>query len=117
MNRRGQSLVETTLVLTAFLVVLLGVVDIGQMLIARQALAERVRNAVRWGAMNAYDAEAIRNLVLYGRAAPIPGDAPFGGMQNSDVVVGNPGCPGPDCRVTVAVGDRGVAMSGVVELP
>ena len=48
--RRGQSLVEATLVLLVFFALLLGVIDCGQILFAHQALVERVRSAVRWGA-------------------------------------------------------------------
>ena len=48
-NRRGQSLVESTLVLLVFLSLLLGVIDCGQVLFAHQALMDRVRGAVRWG--------------------------------------------------------------------
>jgi Flp pilus assembly protein TadG len=49
--KRGQSLVEATLVLLVFLAMLLGVIDCGQILYAHQALVERVRIAARWGAM------------------------------------------------------------------
>ena len=68
--RRGQSLVETTLILAAFMAMILGMVSVGQMLFVRQALAERAQEAARWGAVNPYDAPAIRNLVLYGTATP-----------------------------------------------
>ena len=111
MRRRrshGQSLVETTLILTAFMGLLVGMIDVGQMLFAREALAERVRDATRWGAMNPFDAAAIRNMVLYGTASPAEGAAPFVGLAEPDVVVSNPGCPGVDCRVTVAIPGHGI---------
>ena len=68
MNReRGQSLVESTLVLIVFFAMLLGVVDCGQVLFSHQALVERVTEAVRWGSVHPYDGsgDQIANLVLY----------------------------------------------------
>jgi hypothetical protein len=65
--RRGQSLVEATLVLLVFLAMLLGVIDCGQILYAHQVLVERVRIAARWGTMHPFDGtgEQVANLVLY----------------------------------------------------
>jgi hypothetical protein len=66
-SRKGQSLVEGTLVLLVFFVLLFGVIDIGQVLVAHQSLVERVRSAVRWGVVRPWDGtgEQIANLVLY----------------------------------------------------
>ena len=111
--RKGQSLVETTLVMAAFMGLLLGVVDLGQMLVMRQSLVDRVRTAARWGSMHTYDPEAIRNVVLYGATAP--GGSGFAGLQAADVSVSNPGCPGPACRVEIRIAGRGVQMSEPIE--
>ena len=111
--RKGQSLVETALVLAAFMGLLLGVVDLGQMLIMRQSLLDRVRTASRWGSMHTYDPGAIRNMVLYGTT--IPGGAGFAGMQAADITVSNPGCPGPACRVEIKIAGRGVQTSELME--
>ena len=105
---RGQSLVETTFILTAFMGLLLGIIGVGQMLFTRQALAERVHDAARWGAIHPFDAAAIRNVVLYGTASPTGSATPFVGLAEPDVVVANPGCPGADCRVTVAIPGHGI---------
>jgi TadE-like protein len=113
--RRGQSLVETTLILAAFMAMILGMVSVGQMLFVRQALAERSQEAARWGAVNTYDAPAIRNLVLYGTATPSDGALPFAGLAASEVVVGNPGCPGVECRVSVAIPGHGIQSTEPVE--
>lgn len=112
---RGQSLVETTLILAAFMGLLLGMAGVGQMLFVRQTLGERVHDAARWGAMNSYDPSAIRNLVLYGAAKPADGALPFGGLSPSEVVVANPGCPGADCRVSVAIPAHGIQVAEPVE--
>lgn len=113
--RRGQSLVETTLILAAFMAMILGMVSVGQMLFVRQALAERAQEAARWGAVNTYDAPAIRNLVLYGTATPSDAALPFAGLAPSEVVVGNPGCPGIECRVSVAIPGHGIQSTEPVE--
>ncbi len=90
MNRRGQSLIEATLVMLVFLSLLVGVVDCGQILYSHQALEERVRSAVRWGSLHAYDGsgDQVANLVLYNSLrAPSP-DAPgFLGMTRGNVEV------------------------------
>lgn len=64
---RGQGLVEAAMVLLVFFALLLGVVDCGQVLYAHQALVERVRTSVRWGALHPYDGtgEQVANLILY----------------------------------------------------
>ncbi len=67
--RRGQSLVESTLVLLTFFLMLFAVVDIGQVLVAHQTLVERVRSAVRWGVVHPFDGSGnqVANLILYGQ--------------------------------------------------
>ncbi len=68
-GRRGQSLVEATLVLFVFLALLLGVADCGQVLFAHQALVERARAAVALGraCIPWQGPQPIVNLVLYGQ--------------------------------------------------
>ena len=106
MRREGQSLVETTLVLAAFMGLLLGVVDLGQKLFMRESLLDRARAAVRWGATHPYDPEAIRNAVL---------SDGFGGLKAGDIAVSDPGCPGPACRVRIVIAGQGVAIAALVE--
>ena len=112
---RGQSLVETTLILAAFMALLLGMADVGQMLFMRQTLVERAHSAVRWGAVNPYDPSAIRNLVLFGTTAPAADATAFAGLTPAAIDVGNPGCPGADCRVRVAIPTHGIRLTEPVE--
>jgi len=112
-RERGQSLVETALILAAFLSLLLGMGFAGQSLFIKQTLTERTQEAARWGAVNRYDVNAMRSLVLYGNASAASNSAAsnsdgFDGLTANDVVVSNPGCPGPDCRITVAIPRHGV---------
>jgi Flp pilus assembly protein TadG len=108
-QRRGQSLVESALILTAFMGLLLGMASIGELLFVRQTLADRARVAARWGALNSYNPEAIRRMVLFGTAAPAPGQSAFFSLTPSAVEVSNPGCPGPACRVSVAIPEHGIS--------
>jgi hypothetical protein len=108
MKRKGQSLVETALILAAFMGLLLGMVGIGQTLFVRETFSERVHEAARWGAVNGYDPNAIRNVVLYGTTTADPGATSFMGLTASGVIVSKPGCPGAQCRVTVAIPGQGI---------
>jgi hypothetical protein len=94
--RRGQSLIESALILTAFMALLLGMASVGQTLFIRQTLADRARVAARWGALNPYDPAKIRAM------------AEFGAIPASDIEVSNPGCPGPACRILVAIPAHGI---------
>ena len=65
-GRKGQSLVEATLVLLVFFAFLFGVIDCGQVVVAHQSLLERVREAARWGAVRPWDGGGrVVNLILY----------------------------------------------------
>jgi len=105
---RGQSIVESALILTAFMGLLLGTATVGESLFVREALADRARLAARWGALNPYNAATIRRVLLFGTEIPAPGQSPLFGLTPAAVEVSNPGCPGPDCRVLVAVPEHGI---------
>lgn len=104
----GQSLVESALILGAFMALLLGMAGLGQSLFVRQTLADRARIAARWGALNRYDAAAIRRVVLFGTADPAQGETPFFGLTPTAIGVSNPGCPGAQCRISVAIPEQGI---------
>jgi Flp pilus assembly protein TadG len=114
-SEKGQSLVETALILVAFMSLLLAMTAIGEKLYVRQELTQRAHDAARWGALNHYDADAIRNLVRYGTTAPATDVGAFDSLKPTDVVVANPGCPGPDCRIRVAIPAHGVQSVEPVE--
>jgi len=61
-------MVEGALVIPLFTGLLIGIFDLGQVLFIRQTFVARVRNAVRYAVVNAYDETAIKNVVLYGLA-------------------------------------------------
>ena len=64
-HRRGQSLIESALVLVIALPILLGIMDFGQFLYFHQALSDRTRAAARWGAVNPFDSAKIANVAIY----------------------------------------------------
>ena len=117
LKSRGQSLVEATLVLTAFMLLLVGMAGVGEMLFVRQTLADRACLAARWGALNIYNPEAIRRVALYGTAEPTKGESPFFLLKSADVEVSNPGCPGLACRIRVAIPAHGIRSVQPVEAP
>ena len=114
-RRRGQSLVESAFVLAAFMSLLFGIAQVAETLFTRQTLAERVHEAARWGAIHPYDPTAIRNMVLFGNPHPGSGDSAVFGMGADSIQVSNPGCPGADCRISVAVERHGVRGMEPVE--
>jgi Flp pilus assembly protein TadG len=107
-GQAGQSLIETALILAAFMGLLLGMAGVGELVFVRQTLADRASQAARWGALNNYDPTAIRDMVLFGTAAPQPSQAPFFGIASAAVEVSNPGCPGVQCRISVAIPEQGI---------
>ena len=88
-RQAGQSLVEATLVLLVFFALLLGVIDCGEVLYAHEALVERARSAVRWGALHPWQGpDPIVNLVLYGATEEPRRSTPgYLGMTPSNVQV------------------------------
>lgn len=114
-GQKGQSLVETSLILAAFVGLLAGMAGIAQMLFVKQTFSQRVREAARWGALHAYDPTAIRKIVLYGTAVPDPGASALLGLAGSEVLVTAPDCPGAKCRVTVAIPKRGIHITEPAE--
>jgi hypothetical protein len=107
-RQAGQSLIESALILTAFMGLLIGMAGVGQLLFVRETLADRARMAARWGALNTYNPAAIRRMVLFGAADAAPNQQAFFGLSPAAVEVSNPGCPGPDCRVSVAIPEHGI---------
>src|SRR2546430_12865243 len=105
---KGQSLVESALVLASFMALVLGMTGISEMVFVRQILTDRAHVAARWGALNTYDPQAIRNMVLFGTAAPASDASPLLGLSPASIVIDNPGCPGMNCRVSVGIPTQGI---------
>jgi Flp pilus assembly protein TadG len=104
-RQRGGTLLESVLTLVVFLALFIGVFDIGEMFFVHQTLTDRARNAARWGAVNAFDATSIQNLVLYGATTPAGGQIASFGLATSNVTVTRPAASvgTPEDRVVVTI--------------
>jgi len=101
-SERGQSFVETGLVLLVFLMLLIGIVDFGQVLYFHQSLVERARAAARYGAINPTDTTGIKNIAVYNSATA--GSAPvLNGLTTAMVDVQNPDINTSAARVVVTI--------------
>jgi len=86
-SRRGSTILESALVLSALLLLIIGTLDISRLIFMHQTLTERARNAVRYGVARSYDATKIQNMVLYNTATPANGTQPIFGLTRSSVAV------------------------------
>jgi hypothetical protein len=112
-RRRGNTIVEAALALFLALVILIGLIDFGQVLMRQQAFVERVRAGCRYAVTRPYDEQEIRNVVVYGDPAPgVAAGAPgFFGLEPSMVAVSlvDPGANAAE-RVTVRIHDYPLFM-------
>jgi len=59
---RGQALVEFSLVFPVFILLLFGLIDLGRLVYANNAMAEAAREGARWGSVQARSATAIDDI-------------------------------------------------------
>jgi len=101
-RERGQAIFESALPLITVIVLIIGVIDCAQFLYVQHALQERVRAAVRWGAVREFDEEAVRSMVLYQQPAP-GAEKPGLGLKPANVEVRRIGQGTSSDRLTVAI--------------
>ena len=106
-SRKGSSLLESTLVYTAFLMLLIGTIDLGHILFLHQSINERVRDAVRYGTSRTISNDtdiAVKNIVLYNTPTPAQNASPSFGLTAQNVTVTrSPGIGENPARLTVTV--------------
>ena len=89
-SRRGSTLVELTLVLMMIIWILVGTLDIAQVVYFQHSLAFRAKRAVRWASTVPYDETQIRNMVIYDN--PAGGSSPallnLDSINNGSSIVG-----------------------------
>jgi Flp pilus assembly protein TadG len=103
-TRRGQAAIEAALVTLVFLATLIGIFDFGQCLFIHQTFVARVRSAVRYGVVRAYDAAAIRNMVLYGQpSTPEGATAGIFGLTGGMVTVTRNDAGTSEQRIVVTI--------------
>ncbi len=103
-NQRGQTLVESALVILVLIATLLGIVDFGQVLFFHQTLAERARAGVRWAAVaSPLNTDQVKNYVVYNNSAGT--GTPVLSALTTDMVgvlqSGTQGCD--EARITVTI--------------
>ena len=112
LSRKGQALVEGSLILFLFLAFFVGTLDFGQYLYFHQSLTERARAAARYGAVNPTDRTGIQNVAVYNDpAGTANGATALAPNFTTDMVAvclpGDTSCSdsstGPDWRVTVTI--------------
>src|SRR6185436_4569854 len=99
-------LVEGSLIMLVFVVVLIGIADFGQFLYLHQSLTERVRAAARYGAVHTYSnsGSAIKKVAVYNDAAAADGAAPLVPNLTTDMVTATLDDAGTDsARITVTI--------------
>jgi hypothetical protein len=101
-SERGSVAVESALVLLVWVAAMVFLIDCGQLLFLHQSLVERVRGAVRYGAVVEYNVATIQNLVLYGTATD-SGRAPSFSLDRSMVSVSRLGAGTHEDRIHVSV--------------
>jgi Flp pilus assembly protein TadG len=103
-REKGSNLVEGALVLLTFLLLLIGIVDFGQMLYFHQVLVERARTAARYAAINPTNTTGIQNMAVYNTPTTTDSStAVVGGLTTAMVGVQNLGLNSPEARVIVTI--------------
>jgi hypothetical protein len=95
-------MVETSLILIVFLMMLIGIVDVGQILFIHVSLVERMREGLRYGVIT-YDVTAIKNIVLYGTASPADGATPSFNLATSMVDVSRMDAKTAEDRIVITL--------------
>ncbi|HUS05827.1 MAG TPA: TadE/TadG family type IV pilus assembly protein [Bryobacteraceae bacterium] len=99
----GSALLEGSLTLLVFLLLIIAICDFGQFLFIHQTITERVRGALRYGSVNPYDPTPVRNMVLYGNPAPPEGATPAFDMTADMVSVSRQDAGTQEDRLVVTV--------------
>ena len=103
-SQRGSHLVESSLVVMVFFVTIIGILDFGQVLFVHQSLVERARRGARYGTVNDFDADKIRNMVLFNQPQR-PEGAITGilGLTDANVLVSRTDAETSADRVSVTI--------------
>jgi hypothetical protein len=84
-GRRGSAMVEAALSLTAALILIIGLLEVGILVMTFQGVSERARAGSRYALLYPDDLVGISNVVVYDNAAG--GDAPLLGLKTEQVEV------------------------------
>ncbi|MBZ5619735.1 MAG: pilus assembly protein [Acidobacteriia bacterium] len=103
-GRRGSTLVEGSIILLLYMVIFVGILDMGQVFFFHHFLTERVRTGVRYAVVHTYDPTAIQNVVAYNSSVARPsGSSGLFGLTPSQVAVNRYDPDTPNDRIEVSV--------------
>jgi Flp pilus assembly protein TadG len=101
-RERGNALIEASLILMLFTIIVFSLFDFGFSLFVYQTLLHQARSAARYGSVNPTDTTGIQNVALYG--ATTGSGKGFMGISASNVNVQRLGTAGgPDDRIKVTI--------------
>ena len=105
-SQKGAALVETALVLTTLLSMILFIMDMGRVLLIQQYITERARTTVRSAVVNNWSTDDARNFLIFNNTtAPEGGGSGFLGLLPSQVssqTLGTVGEPNHRLQITVS---------------
>jgi hypothetical protein len=61
----GQAMLETALVFTTVMCMIIFIMDMGRLIFYKEYFAERARVGARWASVNGQDATSVKNVVAY----------------------------------------------------
>jgi hypothetical protein len=102
-RRRGSTLVESALVLMLFIVILLGIMDFGQILFFHHVLTERARAGARYAVVHVWDVAAVQKYVARNDPAAADGTPGLFGVTPAMVQVLHSDVGTPSERVEVRI--------------
>lgn len=95
-------MLETVLTLLGVVLMITAVMDLGQILMFMQYFTERSRAGARYATVNAYNADTVKNFVVYNN--PTGGSGPgFLGLHTSNVTVNRYDQGTPADRIEVVI--------------
>jgi hypothetical protein len=83
----GHVMIEAAFIFIVFFSMLIGTFDFGQFLFVHQALVERARYAMRWGALNDAATDQITNMVLYYQSTNPGNTTGYFNLTSSNITV------------------------------
>jgi hypothetical protein len=99
---RGSEVVESSIVLLVFMVVFVGILDMGQLMFLCNVLSDRVRTGARYAVVHTYSTATIQNVVAY-NSSTSPGGSGLFGITPAMVQVNHYDAGLPTERVQVAI--------------
>ena len=103
-NQRGAVLVETALTLLTVIMLILGGMDLGQVLMQLQYFENRARATARWASTHTTDPTIIKNYGAFGTPTPAPGVTTGSfGLSPAHITVATPGAGTPSYRIEVSI--------------